>query len=431
MIVLYIIVYCILIFLLYPLGLVLSLMGKPHLLRRFRPPSDIPSGGTVRLWIHAASVGEAGIAFSMAEEIKRSYTDAVVFISTVTTTGLDRIHAMNDSASRLVVDRVFIAPLDCPLVTNAFVNALRPTLFMLVETELWPSLIRSVACRGISLVVINGKISGKTLRRYLYLGFVFKNIIRTISLVCVQSRIYSKRFNMLGIPPERIEIIGNIKFDNLPGPEDYDVSSIRRSLAIREDVKVFVAGSTRPGEEDVLARSFARMAERYPDSVMIIAPRHLKRIDDVERILADNGLNFRRKTSGQPIDSSDCHVLILDTIGDLVTAYACADVAFVGGSLRAFGGHNLLEPAALGVPVVFGPYMEQTGSKELLASGGAVLAHNEDELVDVLHMFFSDEEKRMKVGAAGITTVKRFRGTLARTLRCIKDRGLLPQMDKQ
>lgn len=422
---LYTVLICFVVIIVYPVGLVLALFGRPQLLERLNPPSTPPHGGSIRLWIHAASVGEAGIAFSMAGEVKKTYPDALVFISTVTTTGLERVHFMNESSAQNIVDCAFLAPIDCLMITRRFVKKIKPTSFILVETEIWPSLIQSLHDKTVPITVVNGKLSKRAFRRYMFFRFVIRKFVRKISLVCVQSKTFSRRFNILGVPNERIEIIGNIKFDSLPDPSDYNAETLRRNLGIPLNVKVFVAGSTRPGEEEVVVKSFVRVLEKNPDALMILAPRHLKRVPEIEKILYDNNLQFVKKTVGERLNASNCRVFLLDTMGELIPAFACADVAFVGGSLRDFGGHNPLEPAALCVPVLFGPYMEQTGSKELLSEGAASLVHDEDEIAGMIVSLFNDEEKRQKMGKAGKVVVYRFKGTLARTLQCMKNRRLI------
>ena len=409
----------------YPVGLVLALFGRPGILNRSKAPSNIPFGGNIRVWIHAASVGEAGIAVAMAGEIKRSYPEAYVFISTITTTGLERVHVMSESSGQNIVDRYFLAPVDCPVVTNKFVIRIAPTSLILVETEIWPSLIRSVHGKGIPITVINGKLSRRAFRRYMYLGDSVRKIVQNISLFCVQSRPFSRRFAMLGVPPDRIEIIGNIKFDSLPDSSDYDTPSLRSDMGVPGDAKVFTAGSTRPGEEEVLAQAFRKVLEKTPNAVMILAPRHLKRVPEVEKILEDNGLRFVKKTSGERLEIPGCNVLLLDTMGELISAFAFSKAAFVGGSLGEYGGHNPLEPAALGVPVLFGPYMEQTGSKELLAGDAAALVQDDEELAGMVVSLFNEDDKKLQMGQAGIAVVKRFKGSLARTLLCMKKRNLI------
>ncbi|MFC1490647.1 3-deoxy-D-manno-octulosonic acid transferase [Candidatus Latescibacterota bacterium] len=425
MIALYTLLTTLVVVVIYPFGLILKLLGSTALYSRLNPPAVPGSAGNLRLWIHAASVGEAGIAYSMAGEVKKVYPDSLVFVSTITSTGLERISALNKSQDETYVDYAFLAPIDCPVITNKFVSKIAPTSMIIVETEIWPSLIRSMNSKGVPITVINGKLRRRSFRRYMYLRFAIKKIVRDISLFCVQSRSFSKRFHMLGVPRERIETIGNIKFDSLPEPTDYDRITLRIDFGIPENAHVFVAGSTRPGEEKVLIRSFAMIMDKYPGAFMVIVPRHLKRIAEIENLLEKNGLEYVRRTSGERLENSGRRVLILDTMGELLSMFACADVAFVGGSLMDFSGHNPMEPAALGVPVLFGPYMEQTGSKELLSEGAAALIHDKAELAAKIETLFAHDEKRKQMGSSGKIVVERFKGTLSRTLQSMINRDLI------
>jgi 3-deoxy-D-manno-octulosonic-acid transferase len=230
---------------------------------------------------------------------------------------------------------------------------------------------------------------------------------------------------MLGVPPERIEILGNIKFDSLPDPGLFKPAIIRATLGISHSAKVFTAGSSRPGEEEVLAAAFALVRKEIPDSVLVLAPRHLNRAEEVDRILQNAGLSTLRRSAGVKLEETGAGVLVLDTMGELLGAFACADAAFVGGSLRDYGGHDPMEPAALGIPVLFGPYMEQTGAKELLSGGAAALVHDEQELADTLLDLFRNRERHKIMAQAGPKIVGRFKGILTRTIQCLDSRKIL------
>jgi 3-deoxy-D-manno-octulosonic-acid transferase len=365
------------------------------------------------------------IAFFMAEEIRHKKSGTVIFISTSTSSGLERIQSMERASDEPTIDGAFLAPFDHPFITGRFVKRIQPTSFILVETEIWPALIHSMHGAGIPITIINGKMSRRSFRRYAVLRFALKDVLGMISLICAQSRSYARRFHTLGVPRERIEILGNVKFDSLPDRRNYDAASKRALFGIPPDAKVFVAGSTRPGEEEVIARAFLHILKVYPGAVLICAPRHLNRVNEVERIFSEAGIPFAKRSSGKRFDASRYRVFLLDTMGELLDAYACADVAFVGGSLRDFGGHNPMEPAALGVPVLFGPYMEQTGSKELLAQGASALVHDDEDLAGTVELLFAGGDQSRRMGAAGQEVVGRFKGTRARTIRMIENHGLI------
>ncbi|MCD6308589.1 MAG: 3-deoxy-D-manno-octulosonic acid transferase [Candidatus Latescibacteria bacterium] len=408
-----------------PFAGIAALFGRTYLWRRFRLPAGIPEDGSPRVWIHAASVGEAVIAFSLAVEIRNRYSGSRIFVSTATETGRENVLRLNDRKGGSIVDTAFLAPVDHPLVTGRFVEAVKPSLLVLVETELWPWLIESHSRRGVPVAIINGKLGRSAFRRYMMFRKTLRRILSHVALICVQSRTFSKRFAMLGMPPERLHVLGNVKFDGLPEASDYDCAGIRRAFGIPETASVFVAGSTRPGEEKILAAAFAAVLGRRGDAVMVVAPRHLSRIAEVEAVLAEAGLSYRKRSDGAPPDDGGVSVLILDTMGELLRLFAAADVAFVGGSLSDFGGHNPLEPAALGVPVLFGPYMEQTGSKELLNKGAAALVHDEGELTEELVSLFGGGKRHRSMAEAGPAVVRRFKGTLAGSLSVMERMDLI------
>ena len=425
MIVLYTLIMSVILGVIYPFALITALFGYTRFKDRLHAPSILTDNNARNVWIHAASVGEAGIAFSMACEIKRHYPHTHIFISTTTSTGLDRIHRLNESSGKSSVESVFFTPFDHPFITGKFVRRIKPTLFILVETELWPWLIKSVNRAGIPITIINGKLSRRAFRRYMIVRSAMGEIVKKISLICVQSRTFEKRFKLLGVPDERIEIFGNIKFDSLPKPSDYDREQLRLAFGIPEKVKVFIAGSTRPGEEEIVIRSYTKVIMKHPELVMVIAPRHLNRVSEIEKALQDVGLSYVKRSTGETLADSGKNIMILDTLGELISSFVFADAAFIGGSLRDFGGHNPLEPAALGIPVLFGPYMEQMGSKELLNEGAAVLVHNEDDLADALNAILEGGDTSHYMKEAGPRIVSRFQGTLARTLMCMKKRQLI------
>lgn len=411
--------------LLWPLAQLLSLFGKSWLRDRMRLPAGVPEGGERRVWIHAASVGEAGIAFSMAREIKRRYTDTVIVVTTVTAAGLDRIQGLAASDDIRAVSAAYLAPIDNHLTARRFARKIKPTTFMLVETELWPCLIEAVRSLNVPITIVNGKLSKRSFRKYMILRKALAETVGSLSLVCVQNRTFARRFNMIGVPGTSIEIIGNVKFDGLPSPDTFHREDVRRDLGIPFDVPVFVAGSTRPGEEEIIVESYVKFLANHPMSVMVLAPRHLNRRNEVESIVRAAGLATTRRSGREGSQVEPGAVLILDTIGELVRTFASADAAFVGGSLIDYGGHNPLEPAALGIPVVFGQFMEQTGSKELLSDGAAVLVHDAAELTDALESIIGDENRARAMSEAGPAVVSRFKGTLARTLDLMEARDLI------
>lgn len=409
----------------YPAAGLLAFFGKPAFLRRLTPPADLPEDAVPRIWIHAASMGESIIAFAVAKELRKRKPGCFIFVSTTTLTGLESIRNLAAPTGKRIIEHSFLAPFDHPWIAGRFVRRLRPTVFMLVETEIWPSLLTAVSRRKVPVVVVNGKLSSRAFRRYRVFRRTMRRIMDGLSLVCVQSRSFARRYRLLGVQPERIEILGNIKFDSLPDSTAFKPSVLRSTLGFPRDARLFVAGSTRPGEEEIIVRAFAGIIGQHPEAILVIAPRHLNRVPEVEKIVREAGLSFAKRSDGDKLSDTEHRVLLLDTMGELLATFACADTAFVGGSLRDFGGHNPMEPAALGVPVLFGPYMEQTGAKELLSGGAALLIHDEQDLAETVLDLWSHEDRRTRMGEAGRAVVGRFKGVLARTIQCMENRRIL------
>ena len=254
----------ILLFIAWPVAAMLAFFGRPTLLRRLVPPGDIPDDRVLRVWIHAASVGESNIAFATAKEIRKRKPGSLVFISTTTPTGLARVMGLMRDSGGCIVEHAFLAPFDHPIVVNAFLRNVRPTLFLLVETELWPSLLTGLARKHIPVAVINGKLGSRTFRRYRMFGGSLNSMSLNLAAVCVQSRTFARRYLMLGVPPDRIEVLGNIKFDSLPDRSAFTQGAARQMLGIADDVRLFVAGSVRPGEEEIIAAAFSEVFSAIP-----------------------------------------------------------------------------------------------------------------------------------------------------------------------
>ena len=421
----YTILMSVLLMVLVPAGWILAMFGRSYIWNRSTIRVFPAPDGRKRVLIHAASVGESGIAHAMAGEIKKHRDDVFICVTTSTETGLQLLQSKNGPDGNSPIDLACLAPFDHPLLTGIFVRRLKPDAFIIVETEIWPWLIRSIHSAGTPITIINGKLSRRGFRRYAYARGEMKRLLSKVSLICVQSRPFAWRFNTLGVPRERIEILGNVKFDSLPDPAEYDRVSLRTKFGIPEAALVFTAGSTRPGEEAVLISAFRQVRERYANAVMVLVPRHLNRVGEIEELLRNGNIEYVKRSDGGGRVTPEVPVLLLDTLGELIPMFACSDVAFVGGSLRDFGGHNPMEPAALGIPVLFGHYMEQTGSKELLQGGAAVVIHDDDELAESVCSLFGNSAEAGRMSSAGRDVIGRFTGTLERTYRCMVKRGLL------
>ncbi len=306
------------------------------------------------IWIHAVSVGEVMAIRGLLGELKKTYPHKRFVISTVTPTG-NKIAANIASSS----DWVTYLPLDLSFIVSRVMGKIKPDLFILAETELWPNLITCLYQKNIPIVVVNARISNASFKGYLMFRFLLKNILNKIRIFCVQTSRDADRLMRLGVSENKIRITGNMKFDiSQDAALKKDALDLRLRLGIDKG-KFFVAGSTHAGEEEIILSAYARLLGAYPDLKLLIAPRHPERASQIENLIRKRGfkpLKISGLKRGRP-SADKVSVFILDTIGELLSFYNIADIVFVGGSLVKKGGHNILEPAILAKPVLFGPHM--------------------------------------------------------------------------
>lgn len=355
------------------------------------------------LWIHAASMGEAALIPPLAEALGRSLPSIPLALSTMTQTGRQR-------AARMVRPGAsFFLPLDFPISVLLALSRVRPSALVLMETELWPNLIWLAAARGTPVLIANARLSQKSLPWYRAFSFLFRPLLNRTAAIACQSDDDCRRYQSLGIVPGKAVKSGNIKYDSIRGPAGPEERLARRQkFGLGPDDLVLVAGSTRPGEEEVVLEAWGKLSSRVR---LIIAPRHPDRFDQVEKMLSQRGLAYVRR-SRWPETPSGWSVLLLDTMGELVEAYAVGDIALVGGSFIPVGGHNPLEPAALGLPVVFGPHMfnARESARSLVEAGGAVQAEGPAQLAEIMMLWTNDPAQRLSCGERARQAVEVQRG---------------------
>lgn len=332
------------------------------------------------VWVHAVSVGEAIVVKGLIEDLRKNYPDKKFVISTVTTTG-------NKIAQTLARENDLITylPLDFSFIVKRVINKVKPSLFIIAETEIWPNLISYLAIRNIPIIVVNGRISDSSFRGYSTIKFLLKSILNKVNLFCVQTERDAQRLMNLGVAEGKVKVTGNMKFDIT----DYanvlaNYTDLRGKLGLTPEEKLLVAGSTHPGEERIILNVYKDLLKDYPSLRLLIAPRHCERAKDIEKLITK--YNFQPLRISQidlrPASPGDLRpIFILDTIGQLINYYAVADIVFVGGSLVKTGGHNILEPAFLGKPILFGPYMFNFRdiSELFLKNQAAILVRNGEE----------------------------------------------------
>jgi len=386
-------------------------------------PVSFNLDGDESIWVHAVSVGEVLSARPLMSELRASYPKLRLFLSTTTLTG-------QQLARRSVpdVDAVFYFPFDWTLTARRTLNVVRPRLFVMTETEIWPNLLRECKQRSIRTLMVNGRISYRSFPRYRLIRPFMKRVLADIDRFCVQGEETSRRLMELGADPARIVVTGSLKFDSLessptPGRGRERVLRFFRVPLARP---VIIAGSTLKGEEEPVIRAFNRVRASGVNALLVIAARHPERFDEVERLCRHEGLTVVRRTE-LPIDAEPrADAVVLDTIGELAQLYQIATVVFVGGSLVPAGGHNILEPALYGKPVVFGPHMQNFGeiAETFLTNGAAIQVRTTGELEETMLSLIGDPVRRARVGAAARALVESNRGARDRTLAVIRD--LLP-----
>jgi len=383
-------------------------------------PVSFNIDGEASVWIHAVSVGEVLTARSIIDDLRRLYPGLRLFISTTTVAGQQVARS-----SAPAVDAVFYFPLDLPFIVRRVFRLARPRMFIMMETEIWPNLLRAARARGVRTVLVNGRISPRSYPRYRLVRRWFRHVLAGIDHCLVQSDATKERLVGLGLDPSRITVTGSLKFDSLPPAAGTNLRRQERVLRFFRTAAgrpVVVAGSTLRGEESVILSLFERIRATRPSALLVIAPRHPERFGEVERLARDAGFDTTRR-SELAIDSEPrVEVVVLDTIGELASLYRVATVVFVGGSLVAAGGHNILEPAAHGKPVVFGPHMENFSeiAEAFLSKNAALQVRDEHGLEAALSRLLDDAAERERLGRAALAVVESNRGAREKSLEVIE-----------
>jgi 3-deoxy-D-manno-octulosonic-acid transferase len=366
-----------------------------------------------RGWIHAVSVGESAVAVPLVEGIRRRWPELSIVVSTITPTGA-RIVA--ERLAGRAVHRYF--PVDLPGPVRRAVDAARPRFFIAIETELWPNFLRALAARRIPAMIANGRISDRSFRRYHRVRWLMRRVLADVSVFAMQSEEDARRIVALGAPPERVVVTGNLKSDLLP--EASDDEAWRQRLGLGPGNRLWIAGSTHRGEEALALDAFVHAKARFPGLALLLAPRHPERAGEVEELIRARGLVAVRR-SRLPQDAARGAIVILDTVGELAQLYALAEIVFVGGSLVPIGGHNMLEPAMRGKPVLFGPHTSnfREGAELLQMSGGGLVVKDGDELARELTRLLEDGDLASRMGRGAREAFVGRQGALSATLDLI------------
>ncbi len=368
------------------------------------------------LWIHAVSVGETIAAAPLINRLLAENPAQQIIVTTMTPTGSERVRA-------LFGERVFhvYAPYDLPDAIGRFLKRCRPCALIIMETELWPNTIHACSRRNLPVLVANARLSARSARGYARFGALSRSMLQQISRIAAQHQDDGQRFTQLGLPTDRLTITGSIKFDlELPNNLHKDAQALRRQLGSARPI--WIAASTHAGEDERLLQAHRHLLKRHPNLLLILVPRHPERFDQVYQLCGEQGLSTARRSRTEPCTDAT-RVLLGDTMGELMLFYGAADIAFVGGSLVANGGHNPLEPAALGLPILMGPHLFNFSHicTQLQDAGGLrVVDADAQAISDALANWLSQPGQREAAGQAALGVVKANQGALSRLCRLIE-----------
>ena len=383
------------------------------LLARFRP--SLPDLASAPIWVHACSVGELNTACPIIKAINARWPQTPCLLTVSTPTAMALAKELDLPAS------VTWFPFDAPFVVRPFLQRLRPKVLLLIETELWPCVITQTRASGAPVVLLNGRLSDSHARSYRRFASFYRPAIQRITAAGMQNERYAERLCALGADASKVSVTGNTKFDSAPPKlDEHERSALLADLRIPPDAPVLVFGSTRPGDEALAAECWEQLRGSAPGLVLIVAPRHLERLSEAREALKDTPFRLRSALDG---GENEAGVVLLDTHGELARIYALATVAVIGGSFfPGVDGHNPIEPAAQGVPTVFGPYMRnfQDPADLLLARDAALQVASAEALYSQLESLLNDSAARAKLGENATRTVLQNRGATARTLDLIE-----------
>lgn len=405
-------IYSLLLYLAFPFILLMLTwrsLGDPAYGRRWKERfAYVPAmNGDGMIWVHAVSVGETLAAIPLIKRLQQRHPDRRILVTTMTPTGSERVRASLGAS----VDHVYM-PYDLPHLVNRFLSRVRPSLLVVMETEVWPNIVSQCHRHGIPVILANARLSEGSLRGYQKVAFLARPVFRRLHWIAAQSEADATRYRALGVAPEKITVTGSIKYDVAVGSETRAAAaSLRASLGARP---VWIAASTHEGEEETLIEAHRALRQHHPQALLIMVPRHPERFDPVARRIRAAGLSLSRRSKGG--ETQNCAVYLGDTMGELLMLFGAADLAFVGGSLIRRGGHNPLEPAAWSLPVMVGPHVFNfaTVCQRLSEKGGLLTVADGQALQAQLVALMDDPRRREAIGQSARAVVAANRGALDR-----------------
>ncbi|HJX32412.1 MAG TPA: 3-deoxy-D-manno-octulosonic acid transferase [Thermodesulfobacteriota bacterium] len=375
--------------------------------------------GVRPIWIHAVSVGEVIASIPIIKKIKEAYPQKKIVFSTITSTG-------NDTARQKIpeIDFLIYFPYDFFFIVKKMLTIIDPCIFIHTETEIWPNFLFFLHQREIPSVIVNGRISSKSCRRYKFFGRFFKKVFNKVSTFGMQSLVDYQRVIDIGADPQKVLITGNMKFDQkTPDANDKPKEELLNELNLGLEDKIFIAGSTHSAEEDIILEVFQQLIKEYSNLILILAPRHPERFFEVEKLVKKRGFVVHRKSHIKKHQHLlRPQVILLDTIGELAQFYSIGEIIFVGGSLVNIGGHNILEPLVYKKPVIFGPYTQNVSEfvDVLIGSGAGILVTTKDDLLFQAQRLLSNKEEAQMCGERGFQVIKVNQGATEKNFEIIK-----------
>ena len=351
----------------------------------------IKKGESKILWLHALSLGEVKAAAPVLKNLHNKSPYLKIVVSVTTDSGYE------GAVEHLkIADKIFFHPLDCLPFTYLALSRIKPDLYIVTDTGFWPGLTDQLHKQNTPQILFNGRISHRSAKGYLKAGSLFKTMFQQFNRLCMQNKNSEQAAAALGVDPDKVEVIGDPKFDSLQPLIVEDRNRLRKTFLLKEDTPVWVAGSTHTGEEEIILNAHQQLREKHPDLILILAPRRIERINEVVALLQKKNLSFARRSS---LEISE-PVILLDTMGELAKVYSLGQMAFIGKSLiEPGGGHSLIEPLSHGVAVLHGPHIENIGhvADEAHTNGLAFTVHNAEEIVKTVHSLLRHKERRMEL----------------------------------
>jgi len=363
--------------------------------------------GNKTIWIHAVSVGEVNAVEGYIKKLKQQYPDCNLVLTTVTRTG----QQVAKSKLSKVVNHITYFPYDFNFSVKSALKAIDPKLVIIAETEIWPNFSHEINKAGIPLVLVNGRISPNSYKNYKKFRFFIEKFLKNYSLILMQTEEDRKRIIDIGADPLKVEVMGNLKFDNTNVLEQAEIENLKKSFE-KNNRKILIAGSTHKNEDEIILSVYSRLKNGFNNLKLIVAPRHPERNDQVLKLISETGFKFGLRSKNSNFNDSD--IILLDTMGELSKIYAICDIAFIGGSFSNTGGHNPLESAIYGVPVVSGPTIFNFKDiySYMTAHNGSVIANNEQELYEKLTDLLINSEKYQEMSRNCINIFESNKGAL-------------------